>query len=710
MLPAAQAAGDGTSLGVTRDASVITVAGGGGTFAALGSTSYPSTTAQGLTSLRIRSSDTLSLATGVSSDGSAVAGGSGNYTTTGQAFLWTAGTGTVGLGYLPGDNSSMAYGISANGKVVVGISGQVSYTMASSQQAFLWTAATGMVGLGYIPGDSWSAASAVSADGAVVVGESMGATIDQAFRWTAATGMVGLGHFRFDYWSAAYGVSADGSVVVGESMGATTDQAFRWTAATGMIGLGYLSAANPASWANAVSADGLVVVGASYTDSGGQEAFRWSAATGMTGLGHLPGSHYGGGLLFSEALGISGNGLVIVGWSDTDGPMKAVNLNRTPFTTAFRWTSQTGMESVAGWLADNGRPVTGWRLSVATGANWDGSTIVGYGIDPQGNIEAWIARVADTSSGLLGLGDAANSLATTINLPAMGNMLANAALHGAHGHPGGARLVSGKLCTWAAGDWGRNDVYKSDIGLIEAGLCAMPFDALPDTQFGIGAGKTWGTQSLAYGGNVNADGEYIVGDIDTRVGHTPFWATLTGLYGWTDETVRRGYYNGGSLDSSKGQLPLQTAAVRLRGEARQIWHTDKVAVTPYMDFSVISTTADSYSESGGGFPASYNQRSDNAYYLRYGINGTYTFNAKTMIIGGIEGVHRFGGTGSGVSGDMIGLFNFSLPGTSFSNDWVRVTAGVDQRLGPGVLYANVAVASRGEDPTYMIAAGYRAAW
>ena len=49
-------------------------------------------------------------------------------------------------------------------------------------------------------------------------------------------------------------------------------------------GLGFLPGASY-SEANAVSADGLVVVGASTYASGDAQAFRWTAAGGMVGLG-----------------------------------------------------------------------------------------------------------------------------------------------------------------------------------------------------------------------------------------------------------------------------------------------------------------------------------------------------------------------------------------------------------------------------------------
>ena len=52
-----------------------------------------------------------------------------------------------------------------------------------------------------------------------------------------------------------------------------------------------------------------MVVGDSNS-ANGVEAFRWTAATGMVGLGDLS-----GGTFLSAALGISGNGLVVVGSS-----------------------------------------------------------------------------------------------------------------------------------------------------------------------------------------------------------------------------------------------------------------------------------------------------------------------------------------------------------------------------------------------------------
>ena len=321
-------------------------------------------------------------ASGVSADGSVVVGYSD-----GEAFRWTQATGMVGLGDVPTEvfcnpesNTcfedvvySKAYGVSADGSVVVG--GGSYWSSYSLNEAFRWTQATGMVGLG------GGVAYGVSADGSVVVGQSGGGGF-QAFRWTQATGVVGLGSLLIGDSSSASGASADGSVVVGKS----GDEAFRWTQGTGMVGLGYLPGVNGFfgfSEANGVSADGSVVVGYSNGGNGFNgnliEAFRWTQAGGMVGLGVLSGG------IASYANGVSADGSVVVGYSATD-----------PFTgaEAFIWNSSQGMRSLQQVLTnDYGLDLTGWSLDVAGAISADGLTIVGFGTNPNGLTEAWIASL-----------------------------------------------------------------------------------------------------------------------------------------------------------------------------------------------------------------------------------------------------------------------------------------------------------------------------
>jgi probable HAF family extracellular repeat protein len=155
--------------------------------------------------------------------------------------------------------------------------------------------------------------------------------------------------------SLANAVSADGSVVVGSSDSGSGDywEAFRWTAVGGMVGLGDLAGGDFYSGATSVSADGSVVVG-DTNSSGGQEAFRWTAGGGMVGLGHLARG--------TGATGVSADGSVVVVYS----------LRSSGYTDGFRWTADGGMVDL-GQIPGN--DVLG---TYPTGVSADGSVVVGY--------------------------------------------------------------------------------------------------------------------------------------------------------------------------------------------------------------------------------------------------------------------------------------------------------------------------------------------
>lgn len=317
-----------------------------------------------------------SVAAGVSDDGLVVVGravgASGS-----EAFRWTSSGGMVGLGYLAGTTSwSEATGVSSDGSVVAGYVG----TGGSTIQAFRWTISAGMSGLG-----APSAASAVSADGTVIVG-SQDLTVDglrEAFRWTASTGRVGLGDLGTPpgdvFQSGATGLSGDGSVVVGNATpGATSGQyqAFRWTSTGGMVGLPLLPGHSSAR-ANAVSRDGLVVVGIS--DDGA--AWRWTSGTGTVNLGLI-----GPAYTLASAIAISADGGVIGG------------LNSNEFTgedEAFIWTQAGGMQRLFDVLVAAGTTgLAGWNLKSVTGISADGTKLVGFGRNASGQNEAFLVNLA----------------------------------------------------------------------------------------------------------------------------------------------------------------------------------------------------------------------------------------------------------------------------------------------------------------------------
>jgi probable HAF family extracellular repeat protein len=191
--------------------------------------------------------------------------------------------------------------------------------------------------------------------------------------------MTGLGDFPGGQLaSSAIGVSDDGAVVVGNATPSTLDgEAFRWTSDAGMVGLGVLAGGTSFSTANRASADGAVVVGRS-SSAAGLEAFRWTSATGMVSLGDLS-----GGQVSSEALGVSADGDVIVGIGTGDVVREA-----------FVWEESQGMRRLFEVLVANGvTNLDGWTLSAAWDVSADGRWVVGYGVNPDGYTEGFLADI-----------------------------------------------------------------------------------------------------------------------------------------------------------------------------------------------------------------------------------------------------------------------------------------------------------------------------
>ena len=58
---------------------------------------------------------------------------------------------------------------------------------------------------------------------------------------------------------------------------------------------------------------------------------------------------------------------------------------------AFRWTEADGIQPLQDLLEAQGVDLTGWVLREARAVSADGTTIVGTGVSPEGNIEGWVA-------------------------------------------------------------------------------------------------------------------------------------------------------------------------------------------------------------------------------------------------------------------------------------------------------------------------------
>jgi probable HAF family extracellular repeat protein len=295
---------------------------------------------------------------GVADDGSVVVGSGSLPNGAPAAFRWNAVEGMQPL-----DNNVYARQTSLDGSLIVG------QTIGPDSQwhGFRWTAAGGTEILPLYD------AIDVSADGNVVVA--------LALRWTAPGFVENLGGLGGGYTSAE-GVSADGQTVAGWSVTSIPAQfgnlkhAFRWTPATGMRDLGALRDGTE-SLAHAISGNGAVIVGEARNKDQFWHAFRWTAESGMVDLNTLGGT-------MSAAHAASNDGSVIVG--------KSLITSATGSERAFRWTDTRQMQDLRRELLDAGvTAVQNWILLVATDVSADGTVIVGYGLNPNKEYEAFRA-------------------------------------------------------------------------------------------------------------------------------------------------------------------------------------------------------------------------------------------------------------------------------------------------------------------------------
>jgi probable HAF family extracellular repeat protein len=293
-----------------------------------------------------------------------------------EAFRWTNGTGMIGLGDLVGgDFLSMATSVSPDGSAVVGRGTSQEFAL---DDAFRWTFQTGIQPLGHFstPDYNFSYALGVSGDGLIAVGGSRSVAGNEAFRWTENEGLVGLGDLPGGaFESYADAISADGKVIVGESKSTAALEAFRWTAEEGMQGLGFIPGLTVESHANSVSDDGSVIVG-----SDGLQAWRWTKQTGITPLNVE--LEFNG--IDQRPISVSGDGSTIVGSESIDGGPRA-----------FRWDATHGTRNLQSLLqTDYGLILDGWTLTYANSVSFDGTVIVGEGINPKGRPEAWVVSLA----------------------------------------------------------------------------------------------------------------------------------------------------------------------------------------------------------------------------------------------------------------------------------------------------------------------------
>ena len=134
-------------------------------------------------------------------------------------------------------------------------------------------------------------------------------------------------------------------------------------------------------------------------------------------------------------------------------------------------------------------------------------------------------------------------------------------------------------------------------------------------------------------------------------------------------------------------------------------------LSPYVDVWHTKTKLDSYTETGGSYPAHFDSREDDVTELRLGVNGAIPV-ADTGLdfVVNVEAARRFDDEGDSATGQVIGMFSFDLDEENYDQNWLKGGVGIEGKVGTGKVSLMLNGTTEGEFASSWVAASYQLAF
>ncbi|MDA8743802.1 PEP-CTERM sorting domain-containing protein [Rubripirellula amarantea] len=268
--------------------------------------------------------------------------------------------------------------VSSDGEMIALEFGQVGVSQPVSNGAFSVDGSRAH----HIPpnpsnGVGLSKATGISGDKSTIVGQSHGSSQAKAAYYIFGEGTREIEDAPAN--SFAKGISESGEVVFGAT---GSKQGFSYSATDGYRRFSSLGDGNNETVLNAIDSEGRTIVGYSKDDLGFRHAVHYSE-TGIPKKLSKPTD----GVLSSEALAVSGDGSMTVGFANFFG-----------IKSAFIYSDSLGFKELGEYITLRaGEHALGdWELTEARGISYDGSVISGNGINPLGQREPFKIRLDST--------------------------------------------------------------------------------------------------------------------------------------------------------------------------------------------------------------------------------------------------------------------------------------------------------------------------
>ena len=350
-------------------------------------------------------------------------------------------------------------------------------------------------------------------------------------------------------------------------------------------------------------------------------------------------------------------------WNPTGHNLATTEINAA-YLNNFRLNSATG-DFLVGFLFGS--------FTSFYGSKYDGMYNIvidsfGPAITGVSDVAAWMSSINDQN-----------------RVYTVGATLAGLPLEGAHHRPMMSFDRMGKEHqAWATGDFGSSSRTR-DVH-VTTGEAGLNWNAGQNGLFGFALGHGEQNADLAFSGSSATKGDYALAEFDYRPGGSQWVVSLLGMVGSWESKINRGYTSGGSSDFSYGVADLITRSARLRVDAPSLATLGGFGFAPYASYTVTQTVVGAYTETGGGFPASFDEQTHNSIEARAGVTATKDLDAQTKLLLTVEAIHRFDGAGPGLTGqDVTGGVAFSLPGTAPRNNYVRFGFDIDRKLNENTL-------------------------
>jgi hypothetical protein len=248
---------------------------------------------------------------------------------------------------------------------------------------------------------------------------------------------------------------------------------------------------------------------------------------------------------------------------------------------------------------------------------------------------------------------------------------------------------------WFAGDISSDNRHDTkDDGYV--GEVGISIKESPSFTYSIALGKMRSESKLSYKGEINNHGEYLALDTDIKLSKDlPIYSTTMVAYGKNDMTIKRGYDNSGTLTHSNGDTNQEFLAFKQR-----LQYQGKIYF-PYIEFNHIKVKTDAYTETGGGYPANYEESKEKVSDWRVGIDANFDIDSANRVITTMEGTYRVQEKGKGVNGEITGLGSFSVDGRRYDQYWMRGTLGIEHTFENRSRFTlTLNRTSQGEDPVF----------